>query len=194
MWKWEKLLPSIYDATCGKGPGLLDWVLGGNIRTWNLRGLTLLFVMAVEALGKLTWRLVKNYGCTKLASEIDLICASMEYPVGFSKEGHLDDHCAFQSCHLSLGHYEAGYSATRGITYSLADIYTAKLTFVEQLCFYQLIAFWHSLDDLISSSLACAQRGWINVDVDNISCEACGAFLNFTLPSSLSPAEGKVLL
>ncbi|KAK6917144.1 Zinc finger, C3HC-like [Dillenia turbinata] len=40
-----------------------------------------------------------------------------------------------------------------------------------------------------ASSLACAQRGWINVDVDKIGCEVCGASLNFALQSSLSPAE-----
>ncbi|KAM7259135.1 hypothetical protein ACFE04_014876 [Oxalis oulophora] len=37
----------------------------------------------------------------------------------------------------------------------------------------------------VASSLACAQRGWINIDVDQIVCESCGACLSLvSLPSS----------
>ncbi|CAL5091466.1 unnamed protein product [Urochloa decumbens] len=40
-----------------------------------------------------------------------------------------------------------------------------------------------------ASSLACAQRGWVNIDVDKIECESCGAHLIFTALTSWSPAE-----
>uniref|UniRef100_A0A0E0D7V5 C3HC-type domain-containing protein n=1 Tax=Oryza meridionalis TaxID=40149 RepID=A0A0E0D7V5_9ORYZ len=39
------------------------------------------------------------------------------------------------------------------------------------------------------SSLACARRGWVNVDVDKIECESCGAHLIFSTLTSWSPAE-----
>ncbi|RVW89967.1 hypothetical protein CK203_036572 [Vitis vinifera] len=42
----------------------------------------------------------------------------------------------------------------------------------------------------VASSLACAQRGWINVDVDKIMCESCGAYLSFVSLPSGTPAEG----
>ncbi|KAE9585079.1 hypothetical protein Lal_00017930 [Lupinus albus] len=35
----------------------------------------------------------------------------------------------------------------------------------------------------VAGSLACAQRGWVNVDVNKIECELCGAQLDFALPS-----------
>ncbi|XP_010655692.1 uncharacterized protein LOC100254898 isoform X2 [Vitis vinifera] len=41
----------------------------------------------------------------------------------------------------------------------------------------------------VASSLACAQRGWINVDVDKIMCESCGAYLSFVSLPSGTPAE-----
>ncbi|KAK9267555.1 hypothetical protein L1049_009983 [Liquidambar formosana] len=41
----------------------------------------------------------------------------------------------------------------------------------------------------IASSLACAQRGWMNIDVDKISCESCGAYLSFVLLPSWTDAE-----
>ncbi|XP_012072160.1 uncharacterized protein LOC105634023 isoform X2 [Jatropha curcas] len=41
----------------------------------------------------------------------------------------------------------------------------------------------------ITSSLACAQRGWMNVDIDKIICESCGACLSFVLLPSWSAAE-----
>ncbi|KAF8732282.1 hypothetical protein HU200_016262 [Digitaria exilis] len=40
-----------------------------------------------------------------------------------------------------------------------------------------------------ASSLACARRGWVNIDVDKIECESCGAHLIFTALTSWSPAE-----
>lgn len=36
----------------------------------------------------------------------------------------------------------------------------------------------------VVSAVNCARRGWVNVDVDIIACEACGARLFFTTPSS----------
>ncbi|KAG2684716.1 hypothetical protein I3760_10G087800 [Carya illinoinensis] len=41
----------------------------------------------------------------------------------------------------------------------------------------------------VISSLSCAQRGWINVDVDKIECESCGAYLSFALIPSWTPSE-----
>ncbi|KAK1643548.1 hypothetical protein QYE76_061353 [Lolium multiflorum] len=40
-----------------------------------------------------------------------------------------------------------------------------------------------------ASSLSCAQRGWVNVDMDKIECESCGAHLIFSVLTSWSPAE-----
>ncbi|XP_065877620.1 uncharacterized protein [Euphorbia lathyris] len=40
-----------------------------------------------------------------------------------------------------------------------------------------------------ASSLACAQRGWMNIDIDKIVCESCGACLSFVLSPSWTPAE-----
>lgn len=40
-----------------------------------------------------------------------------------------------------------------------------------------------------ASSLACAQRGWVNIDVDKIECDTCGTHLIFTALTSWSPAE-----
>ncbi|KAL7591227.1 hypothetical protein Lser_V15G34986 [Lactuca serriola] len=37
-----------------------------------------------------------------------------------------------------------------------------------------------------ASSLACARRGWVNVDVDKIQCESCGANLKYNAPDSIS--------
>ncbi|XP_052180573.1 uncharacterized protein LOC127793860 [Diospyros lotus] len=36
----------------------------------------------------------------------------------------------------------------------------------------------------VASPVNCARRGWINVDVDTIACEACGTRLYFSTPSS----------
>ncbi|CAH9147668.1 unnamed protein product [Cuscuta epithymum] len=40
-----------------------------------------------------------------------------------------------------------------------------------------------------AGSLACARRGWINVDVDKIECESCGASLRFTSSAHWTPSE-----
>ncbi|XP_039827894.1 uncharacterized protein LOC120689615 isoform X2 [Panicum virgatum] len=40
-----------------------------------------------------------------------------------------------------------------------------------------------------ASSLACAQRGWVNIDLDKIECESCGAHLIFNALMSWSPVE-----
>ncbi|KAL5577305.1 hypothetical protein UlMin_019004 [Ulmus minor] len=39
------------------------------------------------------------------------------------------------------------------------------------------------------SSLACAQKGWVNVDIDKIACESCRAQRSFVLLPSWIPAE-----
>ncbi|KAL5716319.1 hypothetical protein ACHQM5_018032 [Ranunculus cassubicifolius] len=41
----------------------------------------------------------------------------------------------------------------------------------------------------VASSLACARRGWVNVDIDKIVCESCGARLSFVLLASWTPTE-----
>ncbi|KAE7996156.1 hypothetical protein FH972_000903 [Carpinus fangiana] len=41
----------------------------------------------------------------------------------------------------------------------------------------------------VVNSLTCAQRGWVNVDVDKIACELCGAYSTFTLLPSWTPVE-----
>ncbi|KAI3457576.1 hypothetical protein Pfo_014239 [Paulownia fortunei] len=40
-----------------------------------------------------------------------------------------------------------------------------------------------------ASSLACARRGWMNVDVDKIECEYCGANLKFVSSASWTPSQ-----
>ncbi|RZB98404.1 hypothetical protein D0Y65_021382 [Glycine soja] len=51
------------------------------------------------------------------------------------------------------------------------------------------------LDDkeslLIISSLACAQKGWMNNGVDKIACESCGSCLSFTALPSWTLAEAQ---
>ncbi|CAH1444647.1 unnamed protein product [Lactuca virosa] len=44
-----------------------------------------------------------------------------------------------------------------------------------------------------ASSLACARRGWVNVDIDKIECESCGATLKYVAPDSWTPTEGENL-
>ncbi|KAB2007697.1 hypothetical protein ES319_D10G047600v1 [Gossypium barbadense] len=41
----------------------------------------------------------------------------------------------------------------------------------------------------VASSLACAQRGWVNIDVDKIVCETCGACLHFASSPSWATSE-----
>ncbi|KAK3145873.1 hypothetical protein QOZ80_3BG0258600 [Eleusine coracana subsp. coracana] len=40
-----------------------------------------------------------------------------------------------------------------------------------------------------ASALACAQRGWVNIDHNKIECESCGAHLIFSALTSWSPIE-----
>jgi hypothetical protein len=40
------------------------------------------------------------------------------------------------------------------------------------------------------SAVNCARRGWINVDVDTIACEECGARLLFSTPASWNHQQG----
>ncbi|KAL0328376.1 UNVERIFIED_CONTAM: hypothetical protein Scaly_2270200 [Sesamum calycinum] len=40
-----------------------------------------------------------------------------------------------------------------------------------------------------ASSLACARRGWVNVDVDKVECESCGAILKFVSLATWTPSE-----
>ncbi|CAK7323147.1 unnamed protein product [Dovyalis caffra] len=42
----------------------------------------------------------------------------------------------------------------------------------------------------VVSAVNCARRGWINLDTDIIACEACGARLLFSTPSSWSQKQG----
>ena len=51
------------------------------------------------------------------------------------------------------------------------------------------IVFFLDVSQVVNS-LACAQRGWMNVDVDKIECESCGASLSFELLQSWTSAEG----
>ncbi|KAK4254577.1 hypothetical protein QN277_009939 [Acacia crassicarpa] len=43
----------------------------------------------------------------------------------------------------------------------------------------------------IISSLSCAQKGWMNVGIDKIECESCGASLSFTSSSSWTSEEAQ---
>ena len=43
-----------------------------------------------------------------------------------------------------------------------------------------------------SSSLACARRGWVNVDADTIECEACGANLRFVSSATWTSGEADI--
>ncbi|XP_057796012.1 uncharacterized protein LOC131012119 isoform X1 [Salvia miltiorrhiza] len=40
-----------------------------------------------------------------------------------------------------------------------------------------------------ASSLACARKGWVNVDVDTVECESCGAILKFVSSATWTPSE-----
>ncbi|KAK6154228.1 hypothetical protein DH2020_008476 [Rehmannia glutinosa] len=40
-----------------------------------------------------------------------------------------------------------------------------------------------------ASSLACARKGWVNVDVDKVECESCGAILEFVSSATWTPSE-----
>lgn len=45
----------------------------------------------------------------------------------------------------------------------------------------------------VVSAVNCASRGWINVDIDTIACEACGARLLFSTPASWNQQQGMLL-
>ncbi|KAK6132441.1 hypothetical protein DH2020_033818 [Rehmannia glutinosa] len=45
-----------------------------------------------------------------------------------------------------------------------------------------------------ASSLACARKGWVNVDVDKVECESCGAILEFVSSATWTPSEGESCL
>ncbi|XP_042041658.1 uncharacterized protein LOC121787107 isoform X1 [Salvia splendens] len=40
-----------------------------------------------------------------------------------------------------------------------------------------------------ASSHACARKGWVNVDVDKVECESCGAILKFVSSATWTPSE-----
>ncbi|XP_047969564.1 uncharacterized protein LOC125213202 isoform X2 [Salvia hispanica] len=40
-----------------------------------------------------------------------------------------------------------------------------------------------------ASSLACARKGWVNVDVDKVECESCGAILKFVSSATWTSSE-----
>ncbi|EYU26258.1 hypothetical protein ABFS82_08G197000 [Erythranthe guttata] len=40
-----------------------------------------------------------------------------------------------------------------------------------------------------AGSLACARKGWVNVDVDKVECESCGANLKFVSSATWTPSE-----
>lgn len=42
----------------------------------------------------------------------------------------------------------------------------------------------------VVSAVNCARRGWINIDMDTIACESCGARLLFSSPSSWTQQQG----
>lgn len=42
----------------------------------------------------------------------------------------------------------------------------------------------------VVDAVNCARRGWINVDLDSITCESCGARLLFSTPASWSHQQG----
>lgn len=42
-----------------------------------------------------------------------------------------------------------------------------------------------------ASSLACARKGWVNMDVDKVECESCGAILKFVSSPTWTPSEGE---
>lgn len=45
----------------------------------------------------------------------------------------------------------------------------------------------------VVSAVNCARRGWINVDIDTIACEACRARLFFSTPASWNQQQGSSL-
>ncbi|XP_057723098.1 uncharacterized protein LOC130937911 [Arachis stenosperma] len=54
--------------------------------------------------------------------------------------------------------------------------------FMRRLATFKSIS-WFAKPKVVSA-VNCARRGWINVDIDTIACEACGARLLFSTPAS----------
>jgi hypothetical protein len=52
-------------------------------------------------------------------------------------------------------------------------------------CWLILVAFFQ-----VISPVNCARRGWTNIEPDVITCEACGARLLFSTPSSWTTQQG----
>ncbi|XP_019189750.1 PREDICTED: uncharacterized protein LOC109184163 isoform X2 [Ipomoea nil] len=50
-------------------------------------------------------------------------------------------------------------------------------------------SMWWFAKPQVVSAVNCARRGWINVDMDTIACEACGVRLIFTCPPSWSQQQ-----
>lgn len=44
-----------------------------------------------------------------------------------------------------------------------------------------------------ASSLACARKGWVNVDIDKVECESCSAVLKFVSLATWTSSEGESL-
>nr|XP_043623022.1 uncharacterized protein LOC122594658 [Erigeron canadensis]XP_043623023.1 uncharacterized protein LOC122594658 [Erigeron canadensis] len=51
-------------------------------------------------------------------------------------------------------------------------------------------AYWFGKPK-VASSLACARRGWVNVNLDTIQCESCGSNLKYNAPESWTSTEGE---
>lgn len=54
--------------------------------------------------------------------------------------------------------------------------------FIRRLATFKSMS-WFAKPKIVSA-VNCARRGWINVDIDTIACEACGARLLFSTPAS----------
>lgn len=56
---------------------------------------------------------------------------------------------------------------------------------------YAYLCIWVQFLIQAASSLACARKGWVNVDVDKVECESCGANLKFVSSATWTPSEGE---
>jgi len=69
---------------------------------------------------------------------------------------------------------------------------------VKNFCAAPLLILGSNYNCLYSSQAVspvnCARRGWINVEMDVISCEACGARLLFSTPSSWTLQQGMLAI
>ncbi|XP_038720585.1 uncharacterized protein LOC120013043 [Tripterygium wilfordii] len=80
----------------------------------------------------------------------------------------------------SVGGYERGSSRPSCRPWERGDLLRRLSTFKPSNWFGK---------PKVASSLACAQRGWVNADADKIACESCGAHLSFVLLPSWKLAE-----